>query len=391
MTRKPIINVSASVRARLLKVAKERREDFTLTLINYAAERFLYRLSKSARRSQFVLKGAILFAVQIGEPYRPTRDLDLLGLGEPTEAAINTAISEIAATPVEEDGLVFEVGTLTVHPIREDNRYGGLRAVLQAHLAEARIHVQIDVGFGDSITPAALDLEFPTLLSDMASPHVLAYPTETIVAEKAEAMVDLGIANSRMKDFSDVAVAARRVSFDGESLVAALRATFRRRGTPLPDGNIVALSERFVADANAQANWKAFASRSGQTEFESLERVDGILAVHGPDRLKLGAQTIELRHAPRWQPSEVKHGSSCVPCTGSARPEPLLAWLDLQEISGSRMRKPSSRFEVACPRGSRGRSGRWPRIADPWAPETGRGGPSWRISNKGGPRDPSLF
>jgi hypothetical protein len=165
------------------------------------------------------------------------------------------------------------VGTLEVHPIREDNRYGGLRAVIQAHLAQARIHVQIDVGFGDAITPGALDLEFPTLLRDMASPHVLAYPTDTIVAEKAEAMVDLGISNSRMKDFCDVAMAARRVAFDGESLVVALRATFRRRATPLPAGEIIALSERFVHDVSAQANWKAFAARSQQREFESLHQV----------------------------------------------------------------------------------------------------------------------
>jgi hypothetical protein len=144
---------------------------------------------------------------------------------------------------------------------------------MQAHLAEARIHVQIDIGFGDAITPGALDLDFPTLLRDMASPHVLAYPTETIIAEKAEAMVDLGISNSRLKDFSDIAIAARRVAFDGESLVAALRATFRRRGTALPDGEIVALSEQFVQDSSAQGNWRAFATRNQQTEFESLKQV----------------------------------------------------------------------------------------------------------------------
>jgi len=216
MKRKTPVNVSASVRARLLKVSKERREDFTLTLMNYAAERFLYRLSRSTYREQFVLKGAMLFAVRIAEQYRPTRDLDLLGMGEATEAAIDTAVREIAATKVYDDGLVFDVETLEVHPIREDNRYGGLRAVVQVHLAEARIHVQIDVGFGDAITPPGTDLEFPTLLGDMPAPNVLAYPTETIVAEKAEAMVDLGISNSRMKDFTDVAMAARRVAFDGD-------------------------------------------------------------------------------------------------------------------------------------------------------------------------------
>lgn len=273
MKRKAPVNVAASVKARLLKVSKERREDFTLTLMNYAAERFLYRLSRSKHRKQFVLKGAMLFAVRIGEQYRPTRDLDLLGMGEATQAAIDVGVREIAATKVDDDGLVFDVDTLEVHRIREDDRYGGLRAVMQSHLAEARIHVQIDIGFGDAITPAATDLEFPTLLADMPSPNVLAYPTETIVAEKAEAMVDLDISNSRMKDFTDIAMAARRVAFAGDTLVAALRATFRRRGTPLPELEVVALSERFVQDANAQANWKAFATRNRLRDFESLAQV----------------------------------------------------------------------------------------------------------------------
>jgi predicted nucleotidyltransferase component of viral defense system len=214
MTRKTPVNVAASVRARLLKVSKERREDFTLTLMNYAAERFLYRLAQSKYRDRFVLKGAMLFAVRVGEQYRPTRDLDLLGLGEASEAAVATAVRDIATTKVDNDGLVFDVDGLEVHAIREDNAYGGIRAVMQARLAEARIHVQIDVGFGDAITPAATDLDFPTLLADMPSPNVLAYPTDTIVAEKVEAMVHLGLSNSRMKDFTDLAIAARRAAFE---------------------------------------------------------------------------------------------------------------------------------------------------------------------------------
>jgi len=269
MTRKTPVNVAASVRARLLKVSKERREDFTLTLVNYASERILYRLSKSRHRGQFILKGAMLFAARIGEPYRPTRDLDLLGIGEATEAAIDAAVRDIIATDVADDGLVFDVDTLRVHFIREDNRYGGMRASLQAYLAGARIPVQIDIGFGDAVTPAATDLDFPTLLEGMPSANVLAYPMETVVAEKVEAMVDLGISNSRMKDFTDVAVAARRMAFDGATLVSALRATFHRRGTAFPDGEIVAMTDSFVQDATAQANWKAFANRN-QVQFESL-------------------------------------------------------------------------------------------------------------------------
>lgn len=270
MKEKAPANVGASVRARLLKVSKERREDFTLMLMNYAAERFLYRLSRSGLREQFVLKGAMLFAVRVGERYRPTRDLDLLGLGEANEAAIYAAVSEIATTTVEDDGLVFDVDTLEVHAIREDNRYGGIRAIVRAHLAEARIHVQIDVGFGDAVTPAATDMNFPTLLDDMASPNVLAYPNETIVAEKAEAIVDLGLSNSRMKDFTDLAMAARRWTLDGDMLVAALQATFRRRRTLLSGDEIVALSERFVQDERALANWKAFVTKNHPEGFDSL-------------------------------------------------------------------------------------------------------------------------
>ena len=168
---------------------------------------------------------------------------------------------------------MFEVDVLEVHAIREENAYGGIRAVMQARLAEARIHVQIDVGFGDAITPAATDLKFPTLLADMPSPNVLAYPTETIVAEKVEAMVHLGLSNSRMKDFTDIAIAARRNPFDGSTLVAAIGATFRRRGTQLPESEMVALSEQFVRDARAQANWKAYVKREGLRGFESLVQV----------------------------------------------------------------------------------------------------------------------
>jgi hypothetical protein len=171
----------------------------------------------------------------------------------------------------------FDLSTLQVHPIREDNRYGGIRAVLRAHLAEARIHVQIDVGFGDAITPAPLDLDFPTLLVNMPAPNVLAYPTEAIVAEKVEAMVDLGRSNSRMKDFTDLAMAARRVAFDGDRLVTAIRATFRRRQTPVPDGDIVALTEEFTGDERALANWRAFTGRNRLIGFASLAQVVGEL------------------------------------------------------------------------------------------------------------------
>jgi len=300
MTRGTPTNVAASVRARLLQLSKAREEDFTLTLMNFAAERFLFRLSRSRCRDQFVLKGAMLFAVRIGERYRPTRDLDLLGTGEATEEAVAKAVREIVTTPTDDDGVVFDVESLQVFPIRQDDRYGGIRAVLDAHLAAARIHVQIDIGFGDAITPAAADLEFPTLLADMPAPRVFAYPTETIIAEKVEAMVDLGISNSRMKDFADVAMAARRLAFDGSILVEAMRATFGRRRTPLPDTDMGPLSDEFVQDANAQRNWKAFASRTGVREFDSLAHVVDELRVFLARPLAL-ARTRDPFGA-RWEP-----------------------------------------------------------------------------------------
>jgi hypothetical protein len=190
-------------------------------------------------------------------------------MGDATEAAIDAAVRDIIATDVADDGLVFDVDTLGVHVIREDNRHGGVRTTLRAYLAGARIPVKIDIGFADAVTPPAIDLDFPTLLEGMPSATVLAYPMETVVAEKVEAMVDLGISNSRMKDFTDVAVAAKRMAFDGATLVSVLRATFHRRGTALPDGEIVAMTDSFVQDATAQANWKAFANRN-QVQFESL-------------------------------------------------------------------------------------------------------------------------
>lgn len=299
MTRKTPINVGASVRARLLTLSKERREDFTLTLVNYAIERFLYRLSKSGHREHFTLKGAVLFAARLGEQYRPTRDLDLLGAGEASEAAIDAAIRAIVATSVADDGLVFDPSTLRVQPIRKDNRHGGLRATLTAHLAGAQIPVQIDVGFGDEVTPAATYLELSTLLDGMQAATVLAYQMETVVAEKVEAMVDRGISNSRMKDFTDIAIAARRLEFDGATLVEAIRATFQRRGIAIPGDEFVALTDAFVHGQTTQAIWKAFARRS-QTPFESLGQV--VSELRAFLRPPLEAARAGVNFAVRWSP-----------------------------------------------------------------------------------------
>jgi len=268
--KKPPTNIGASVRARLLRLSTDRHEDFQLLLTRYANERLLYRLTKSRHGAQFVLKGAALFTLWTGRAHRATRDLDLLGFGDVTEAHVQAIFEEILTVDVPDDGVVFDVASLTVGPIREDQQYGGVRATLNATVTNARVHLQVDVGFGDVITPAAELVEFPALL-DFPAPKLRAYPRETVVAEKLDAMVQLGMANSRMKDFFDIVTLSRTFEFDGDLLASAIRATFERRGTALPEEPPVAFTPAFAEDETKRAQWKAFLRKSGATsEAESL-------------------------------------------------------------------------------------------------------------------------
>jgi hypothetical protein len=184
-------NVAASVRQRLLNIAASSGEDFGLVLIRYALERLLYRLSQSAFRDQFILKGAMLFQVWTRSPHRPTRDLDLLGRGDPSLEHCQEVFREICRITVEDDGLIFSAETVNVEKIKEDQDYEGVRVKFLARLDNARVPIQVDVGFGDAVTPGLL--EYPTLLL-MSAPRIQAYPMETVVAEKTEALVHLGYA-----------------------------------------------------------------------------------------------------------------------------------------------------------------------------------------------------
>jgi predicted nucleotidyltransferase component of viral defense system len=255
-------NIGASVRAKLLRLATERHEDFQLLLTRYANERLLHRLATSRHGGQFVLKGAALFTLWTGRAHRATRDLDLLGYGDPDEERLRAVFREVLAVDVPDDGVAFDRTSLDVGPIRQDQEYGGVRITLVAAVTTARVRLQVDVGFGDAITPAAELVVFPALL-DFPAPRLRVYPRETVVAEKVEAMVKLGMANSRMKDFFDVALLSRTFDFKGAVLVDAIRATFERRGTALPRGLFVALSSEFVDNAMKQAQWKAFLRKSG--------------------------------------------------------------------------------------------------------------------------------
>ena len=271
MTRPPK-DIAASVQARLLRLARERREDYQLVLTRYANERLLYRLSRSAHASRFVLKGAALFVLWTGAPHRSTRDIDLLGTGDPSNERVAADFDEILAQEVDDDGVRFDRASLRVASIRDDQRYGGVRVVVPAHIGSAKIRLQIDVGFGDAITPDPTEVDFPTLL-DFPAPRLRAYPRETVAAEKLDAMVQLGLANSRMKDFYDLYVLSQSFDFDGVTLVKAIRATFARRETALPSSRPIALTNEFVEDRTKRTQWSAFVRKSGATELGGLAEV----------------------------------------------------------------------------------------------------------------------
>jgi len=269
VTKGPLQDIGASVRARLLRLARERGEDFQLVLTRYANERLLYRLASSTHAQRFVLKGAALFTLWTGKPHRATRDLDLLGFGDPSITHMREVFAEVLALAVPEDGVRFDLGSLAGGLIREEQEYGGVRIEFVARVTNAQVRLQVDIGFGDAITPEASLVEFPPLL-DFPAPRLRAYPRETVVAEKLDAMVQLGMANSRMKDFYDLAVIARDFDFDGELLVRAIRATFDRRKTPLPITTPVALTAAFAEDPSKRTQWSGFVRKAGVDDAGTL-------------------------------------------------------------------------------------------------------------------------
>lgn len=266
-------SVVVSVRHRLLDLSRERHEDYNLILTRYAIERLLYRLTQSGHAHEFVLKGAMLFSLWTEELHRPTRDLDLLGYGDPSGERLLQLFKDVCVAGVQPDGLAFDAQSVRVTEIRERQEYSGQRVRLAARLGKARIAVQIDIGFGDAVTPEPLEVEYPTLLA-FPAPRLCAYPKETVVAEKMEAMVVLGIINSRMRDFFDVWTMCQVFPFDGRILSQAMRATFERRRTPVPGAEPVALSAEFGHHGDKNTQWNAFLSRNrldvGEASFANI-------------------------------------------------------------------------------------------------------------------------
>jgi predicted nucleotidyltransferase component of viral defense system len=253
---KPVRDIGASVRARLLKIAQERGYTFDLILTRYALERFLYRLSISPHKDRFVLKGAMLVTTWFDDPHRPTRDLDLLGFGDPSQDGMLSIFRKVCSIKCD-DGIIFDAAALRVDVIREELKYGGLRLRTDATLAAARIAIIVDIGFGDSTEPGAERITLPVLL-DLPAPELRAYARETVIAEKFHAMVALGRANSRMKDFYDVWLLVKTHDFTGDRLPRAIAATFQRRTTAIPQSSPDALTPEFARDESKRRQWAAF-------------------------------------------------------------------------------------------------------------------------------------
>ncbi len=251
-------NVSASVRQRLLNRARTKRRPFNELLQYFAMERFLYRLSRSAHADRFVLKWALMLRVWRS----PTMDIDLLGRSGKAETNLVAQVRDILAVDVEPDGLVFDPGSIRTERITEGTEYEGLRIRFPGVLGTARVHMQVDVGFGDVVYPPPEMAEVPTML-DFPAARLLCYSRESAIAEKLEAIVKLGVLNSRMKDFYDIWLLSRQFDFDGPNLVEAVRLTLERRGTSLPV-EIEAFTEPFIA--SKQIQWTAFRTRLRQDD-----------------------------------------------------------------------------------------------------------------------------
>ena len=284
-------NIPASVRGKLLNWAKANHTDFNLVLQRYAAERFLYRLSVSNQVDRFTLKGAALFLVWAGDDFRATRDVDLLATGAEDQAAIRAAMAAICGIEDPSDGLDFDASSIRIDEIRQEQGYGGMRVKMEVRLGKARSPLQVDIGFGDVIHPGREEAEYPTLL-DHAVPRIWIYPRETVIAEKFEAMVSLGVSNSRMKDFWDVVALAQEFDFDGETLRTAIDETFRRRGTPIGEAVPEALRPAFYQDEKRTEMWRSFRQKSGlQLEVPAAFAAVGerVIAFLGPVRASLAS------------------------------------------------------------------------------------------------------
>jgi hypothetical protein len=301
MTSEPKRNLPASVRQRLLTLSERRKQPFDLVLVRYGIERLLYRLSRSTHAEKFLLKGAMLFAIWSDGTHRPTRDVDLLGFGPRDDEELTAIFTELCQMEIEPDGLTFLPESVATTQIREEAAYPGTRITLEARLENARIRVQVDIGFGDVVTPSPEEIIFPALL-DFPAAHLRAYPIYTVVAEKFEASVRLGEQNTRMKDFFDLWFLSRKFPFEGELLKDAITRTFARREMPLPTTLPVALTPEFAA--LKAATWAAFIRRNALAPVEMAATLDAVRAFAWP---VMDAAAHAVAFNEHWSPAKGWH------------------------------------------------------------------------------------
>jgi predicted nucleotidyltransferase component of viral defense system len=254
-------NLGASVRSKLKNKAQAENKEFNLILTRYALERFLYRLSISEHRDQFLLKGALLFDLWFDVPLRPTRDIDLLGFQLPDASYLLKTFEDLCDIQVE-DGVTFDRASIRAEEIRKEANYSGMRVILAAYLDGARSVVQVDIGFGDAVTPAPEVADYPVLLHEFPNPRLRIYPRYTVVAEKLDAIISLGMTNTRMKDYFDIWMILRKSELDPEVLRSALMATVKRRSTLMPEKLPLGLSDEFAQNKNKNVQWNAFLTKN---------------------------------------------------------------------------------------------------------------------------------
>jgi hypothetical protein len=276
--RHDIKNIQASIRAQLQNKAKETGQPFSEILQYYGMERFLYRFSRSRYVDRFILKGALLFAAWQIPERRTTLDIDFLAHFDNQIMSVEKVIRDVCGISVVSDGLIFDPETVKGQKIKEDADYGGVRIKLVGFLERARIPMQIDVGFGDVIYPKSETIDYPVILN-LPNPRLKGYPMESVVSEKFEAMVKLGLLNSRMKDFYDIWLMMRQFDFNDSKLAEAIKRTFAHRKTSLPQNKLLFAAEIYDEKSDRQTLWKAF-----------LKKGD---IKHAPEKLSVIARGIE--------------------------------------------------------------------------------------------------
>jgi predicted nucleotidyltransferase component of viral defense system len=277
-------NQAASVKQRLLNLARKEGRVYDVVLVRYALERALYRLSISDHRDRFVLKGGMLVTLWLDDGNRETRDADFLGSGDSEHDRLKTTFAEILGIQID-DGLDFDIDGLTATAIREDMEYGGVRLRTTAHLERTRVPITIDIAFGDAL-PEVQALEYPSLLG-METPQIRTYPPEIVIAEKFQAMVALGVANGRMKDYYDLWAIPRSIEIEDEKLDTAIRATFERRKTAVPLDRPPGLSAEFVKDDAKRRQWQAYIRSIDINDLSLNTVVEAVWALVEPTCVRL--------------------------------------------------------------------------------------------------------